>query len=90
MSDKRNTAVLDELLDPVADCFTPEVASRVASLRASPQLQARLDALADKCTDGALTAEERDLYEASVRALNFIGVLQAKARRVLARQSTSS
>ena len=86
MSDTSNTAVLDSLFDPVTQCFTPEVARRVASLRATPEAQARLDELADKCSEGTLTAEERGVYEAAVRAVNFIGLLQAKARAMLANE----
>lgn len=87
MSDPQNTAVLDELLSPVTACFTPEVASRIAGLRASPEVQARLDRLADRCSEGTLTPDERAAYEAAVRAVNFIGVLQAKARAMLANQA---
>ena len=84
MSHRSNIAVLDSLFDPVTECFTPDVARRIASLRATPEVQARLDELADKCNDGTLTPEEHSLYEAAVRAVNFIGVLQAKARAMLA------
>ena len=34
--------------------------------------------------EGTLTAAERTEYEACVRAIDFIGVLQAKARAVMA------
>lgn len=81
------TEVLEELFDPVGECLTPEVASRLAALRAPPRVQARIDELADKCSDGTLTPEERPVYESYLRAINFIGVLQAKARRVLAENS---
>jgi hypothetical protein len=40
--------------------------------------------LADKCTEGRLTPEERDEYEALIRVGNFVAILQAKARRLLA------
>ncbi|HEX7375902.1 MAG TPA: hypothetical protein VF278_02260 [Pirellulales bacterium] len=86
MSDASDTAVLDSLFEPVAQCFTPDVARRVAGLRASPEAQASLDALAEKCGEGTLTAEERGVYEAAVRAVNFIGVLQAKAQAMLANE----
>ncbi|HEX7449283.1 MAG TPA: hypothetical protein VF306_17140 [Pirellulales bacterium] len=86
MSDRQNIAVMDDLLSPLTACFTPEVASRIAGLRASPEVQARLDRLADKCSEGTLTADERLAYEAAVRAVNFIGVLQAQARAMLAEQ----
>lgn len=35
MSDRLNTAVLDELFNPVTECFTPEVARRINAIRAS-------------------------------------------------------
>jgi hypothetical protein len=40
--------------------------------------------LADKCTEGELTPEERDEYEGMIRVGNFVAILQAKARRLLA------
>lgn len=87
MNNGPTTAVLDDLLRPVTECFTQEVARRIAGLRASPEIQARLDSLADKCSEGTLTPDERTTYEAAVRAVNFIGVLQAKARAMLADQA---
>ena len=75
-----STAVLDEVVEPVSQCFSLDVAQRIASLRASPELQMQLDDLADKCQAGTLTPEEHETYEALVRAINFVGILQAKAR----------
>lgn len=83
MSTNHLDAVLDEVLEPVARCFTPDVASHVAALRADPKLQARLDALAQKANDGELTDDEREQYEAYVEAIDLISILQAKARQVL-------
>ena len=47
-----------------------------------------MDELAEKSTEGTLTEDERDKYETYVRAINFIGVLQAKARTVIADASS--
>ena len=47
-------------------------------------MQGRIEELADKCTEGSLTPEERDEYEAMIRVGNFVAILQAKARRLLA------
>ena len=74
---------LDRMLEPVSDCLTPEVARRLAQMRADPELQARIDDLADRCTEGTLTAEEKLEYETYVRAGNLIAILQAKARKLL-------
>ncbi|HSU54804.1 MAG TPA: hypothetical protein VLT36_12150 [Candidatus Dormibacteraeota bacterium] len=71
------------MLEPVSDCFTKESASKLVQVRADPQLQARIDELADKCTEGELNEDERAEYETYVRAGNLISVLQAKARRFL-------
>jgi hypothetical protein len=79
-----SSEVLEELFNPLGECLTPEVAGRLVALRAPRRVQARIDELADKCSDGTLTPEERVVYESYLRAINFIGVLQAKARRVLA------
>lgn len=78
-----SSAVMQELIDPVSQCFTPEVAERIVSLRASPEVQQRVDELADKCKEGTLTHAEKEQYADYVRTINFIGVLQAKARQML-------
>ena len=48
------------------------------------EMQGRIEDLADKCTEGRLTPEERDEYEALIPVGNFVAILQAKARRLLA------
>ena len=80
-------SIVNELLDPVGNCLTPEVAQRLAELRATPQVQEKLDAFADKSSEGTLTADERLEYEASLRAINFITVLQLKARSLISRSA---
>ena len=80
-----HTAVLTRLLEPLGRCLTPDVAKELVNLRADPHVQARLEELADKNTEGVLTPEERDEYETSVHVIEFIAVLQAKARTILAR-----
>ncbi len=53
-------------------------------LQADAETQVRLEELADKSTDGTLTEAERDEYQAYVSAIDFVTVLQAKARAMLA------
>ena len=79
-------SILDQLLTPVGDCLTPEVARHLVDLHASADVQARLEELAGKSTEGQLSSEERAEYATAVAAIEFISVLQAKARRLL-RQS---
>jgi hypothetical protein len=74
---------LDRLLEPFAGCLTPEVAARVADMRASDEIQDRVDYLAERANEGLLTAGEKDEYEGYLHAIDVIAVLQAKARSVL-------
>jgi len=76
--------VLDRLLEPVGRSITPELAREIVALRVDPALQDQLDALAEKCNEGVLSPEERAEYERIVGAIHLIGILQKKARRVLA------
>jgi len=72
--------VLARLLEPVGRCFTPEVAQALVNLHADPVVQGRLEELADKNTEDALSEDERAEYETHVHAIDFIAVLQAQAR----------
>jgi hypothetical protein len=76
-------AYLDKMLEPVSQCFSPEVADKIIHIQPDPELQDRIDLLADKCTEGDLTDAERSEYEAYVRTGNLISLLQAKARKHL-------
>jgi hypothetical protein len=84
---KRNHDTLDLLVEPVISVLTPEVAKAIVELRAGPELQERMDALAAKCNQGKLTPDESEEYETSIRFGNFIAIVQAKARNHLERRA---
>jgi hypothetical protein len=75
---------LDRVLAAVGQCLDRQSAESLLRLRADTEMQGRIEELADKCTEGRLTPEERDEYEAMIRVGNFVAILQAKARRLLA------
>ncbi len=81
--DRMATRGIERLLASVGDCLTPEVAERLVALRAEPDVQARIDELADLANHGRLTQDEREEYEAYVRTITFISLLQARAKRLL-------
>ena len=83
------TAGLAKILDPVAQCFTPEVAKRVAELRADPDVQARIEELAEKCNEGTITPEETAEYDAYVQAMDVVAVLRHKARTLIVQPPAS-
>ena len=89
MNNGHGTAVLDDMLEPLSRCFGLETARALFKFRVDARTQARVEELAEKCDEGQLTAEERNEYEAYVQASTVIGILQAKARRLLAEAGTA-
>lgn len=79
-----STAIhLDRLLEPLAGCLTPEVAAKLADIRADDAMQDRIDYLAERANEGLLTVEEREEYAGYLHAIDVIAILQAKARSLL-------
>jgi len=74
---------LHQLFDSVGNCLSLEAASKLQKLRVTDELQSNLDSWATQNSEGGLHAEDRQPYEATLRALNFVAVLQAKARHKL-------
>ena len=83
MSNAHSSAVLDDMLEPLSRSLGLETARALVSLRLSPRTEARVQELAEKCNEGQLTSDEEEEYAAYVEASTLIGILQAKARRVL-------
>lgn len=79
-----NGRVLERLLEPVSSCLNEEAARKLIGLKADRKAQARVAELARKCNEGELTPEERAEYEIYVLAGEFIAILQAQARMLLA------
>jgi uncharacterized protein YnzC (UPF0291/DUF896 family) len=61
----------------------PEKAEAILRFRAAPELQARIEELAGKSTEGQLTETERAEYAGYVRANKFIAILQRQARQLM-------
>lgn len=75
----------DRGVDPLLrKILSTERARDVLDYQAEPWLQERIEELAAKANEGELTDAERSEYEGYVRANNFVAILQAKARTVLA------
>lgn len=81
---------LDRVLDPVARCLSPQAARSLVKLRLDVEAQSRLDELAEKANEGTLSKKERAEYESCVSALDLIGILQSKARKLLVRSRKAS
>lgn len=81
-------SLLDKIFEPFGDVMTPETAARFVNMRADDDVQRRIDELADKCTEGELTADESQEYDAYIQAIDFISIMQSKARQVLQRNGS--
>jgi hypothetical protein len=75
------STALHELFDSVGNCLSLEAASKLRALRVSDELQAQLDLWADANMEGRLGSDERQQYEAILRAINFVSVLQVGVSR---------
>jgi hypothetical protein len=84
MSQTLSPAILDRLLEPLGNAMPVDYAKALVDYRASRDVQARVDELADKCNEGELTDAERDEYDEYLQAFHVIGILQQNAKRVLA------
>jgi len=84
MKSKTKYSPLEQMITGVSECLTAESAKRLVKLRADAKLQKHIDDLADKCTEGTLTPEERAEYGAIVSFDTFIAMLKSKARQRLA------
>jgi hypothetical protein len=84
MKAPKSTAVVERLVSPLGECLTPESARRVLALKPDPDLQALVDDMATRHTEGRLTAEEQAEYGRYVSYATFIAILKSKARQLLA------
>ena len=86
MKTKTKYSPLEQLIIRLSDCLTTESAKRLLKLRADTKLQKHIDQLADKCTEGTLTPEERSEYGDIVALDSFIAILKSKVRQRLANE----
>jgi hypothetical protein len=77
------TVSLDNLLEAVSRCFTPETARALVALRPLESVQLRMEELGAKAGEGQLTVAEAREYETLIETGDLIATLQLKARRLL-------
>ena len=72
----------DRGVRPMLELVLPEKAAAVIGFRADPELQARIEELARKSTEGELTEDERAEYAGYVRANKFVAILRRQAQQL--------
>ena len=82
MSTTPEVNAFDRGVRPILQIVLPDKAEAVLNYRPDPELQNRIEELAEKPTEGELSAGERAEYEGYVRANKFIAVLRRQAPRM--------
>jgi hypothetical protein len=87
MSQMNGIPVFECMLEPVTQSLNVDTAKKLVRIKAAPKVQARVAKLARKCNDGTLTEDEAAEYDRYIAFADFIAILQAKARLLLADKS---
>lgn len=72
----------DRGLRPLMEIVLRDRADAILHFRPDPQLQARIEELARKSTEGELTDDERAEYAGYVRANKFVAILKRQAQHL--------
>ncbi len=72
-------AELEQALDPSAPIFTEEGARRLVDMPPNPERLSRMEILAEKANEGALSDAERGEYESLVCTAKLLSILRMKA-----------
>jgi hypothetical protein len=75
-------AAFERGVRPLAEIVFPEKSQAVLGFRPAPELQARIEELAAKSTEGELSEAERSEYEGYVRANKFVAILKRLALEI--------
>ena len=77
------TAILDDILEPLASCLDESTARRISMFRIAPAVQQRIEVLGDRANDVYLTTDERAEYEAILDVTDIVAILKLKVRKRL-------
>jgi hypothetical protein len=82
MATTSESLAFDRGIRPVMEIVLPEKADAILGFRGDPELQARIEELAQKSTEGELTGDERAEYAGYVRANKFVAILKRQAEQL--------
>ena len=77
-------SAFDRATDSFIRFLSAEQAEAIVNFRGDETLRARIEELAHKSSEGELTEREQAEYQGYVKANNFIAVMQARTRKMLA------
>ena len=82
MATTSESLAFDRGVRPMLEMVLPGKADAVIGFQADPDLQARIEELARKSTEGKLTEDERAEYAGYVRANKFVAILKRQAQQI--------
>ena len=82
--------IFEEIISPARSRLTPETARFLLDMKFSKEATKRIRQLLQKNNRGRITADERITLEKYLRVGQFLDLVQAKAKLLLARISTAS
>ena len=82
MATTSESVAFDRGVRPMLEIVLPGKADAVISFQADLDLQARIEELARKSTEGELTEDERAEYAGYVRANKFVAILKRQAQEI--------
>ena len=82
MATTSESLAFDRGVRPMLEIVLLEKADAVIGFQVDPELQARIEELARKSTEGELTEEERAEYMGYVRANKFVAILKRQAQQI--------
>ena len=82
MANSADMTAFERGVRPVAEMVFPDKAQVVLGFRPAPDLQARIEKLASKSTEGRLIEAERAEYAGYVQANKFVAILKRLAREM--------
>ena len=74
---------MSRVLDPLALSLNLEAARSIVEQGIDPEIQARVEVLAERANEGELTPEERAEYLSYVEAADLLAIFRLKAKRRL-------
>ena len=82
MATTSESVAFDRGVRPMLEIVLPGKADAVIGFQADPELQARIEELARKSTEGELTEDERAEYAGYVRANKFVAIFKRQAQQI--------
>lgn len=82
-SNMASQTVSERMLEPLTECFSPEVARRIVDAQVDAGTQARIDELATKANRGTISEAEQSEYAEFVEYIDLLAIIKAKSRLLL-------